>query len=424
MLCYWSEHNKITTKSLQVQYLASFVKTRYGTDIYEWHRIASKSYSYIGMTEAAAKACQAAMLAKYTRNFLQWYNENGTYVGRYSTVCVANVSMNGDEGGLWEVSIDVNEDQMQYSDYYLRGIPYHLFDLGLDYDESPAEGGYLRISNVWRENSRLYLSYEHDIASFDRTSSSFHIEQSTDGGATWTAKAPTSHTDGQMYFNSTAWAAGLIRLRWGDSLISNAEQTPSREYADTLLLAAPYYQTVGTEDSRWRVQFLQDFANFDSSGLTIEARSASADSWVDITSQCDIAGDRVSLPYSSSTAMFQLRATYSGVTATSHNYASFFNVAIALDATVESNQVTTCDMDFTHTLGDTFSASMLSVGYRDSHGGRAFGSDALTITGDGADRTVAFSVGNQILGTSMELSATLKYDGCAVGTATATVHRS
>lgn len=195
MFYSWSNENKITTKSLQIQYTGSYTKTYAGNRIYEFHRLASKDYEYVGMTEAAAKACQDAKLNQYTRKFVEWYNQNGNMSRIREFKCVADVSMDSDGDGLWTVSISVNEDQRQYFPAVdVNDIPYSLFDTTLDYDEEPAEGGYLRMSTVWRENQRLYIAYQQDIAGFDRAN--LVAQNSTDNGTTWTNLTPSSSTAG------------------------------------------------------------------------------------------------------------------------------------------------------------------------------------------------------------------------------------
>lgn len=69
MFYSWSDANKITSRELQIQYTSSYSGMYYGSPCYEFHRIATKEYRYVGMTEAAAKACQDAKLAQYTRLF-------------------------------------------------------------------------------------------------------------------------------------------------------------------------------------------------------------------------------------------------------------------------------------------------------------------------------------------------------------------
>ena len=287
MLNYWAKKNKVTTKALQVQYVSSFSRRYHSVDVYESHRIVTKSYSYIGMTEAAAKACQAAKLAQYTRTFIQWYNANGVWKGssNQKIQCVANVSMNQDDGGLWSVSIDVNEDQQQYSTWI--PIDYDLFDYSLDYDEDTPAGEMLCISNVWRADSKLHVAYVQDISGFSTTSALFHVEQSTDGGTTWTAATPSSSTAGLLTFVADTWTPGLIRLRWGDSVLSNAEPTPADQYANTLTLYTPAYSS-----GAWRMRYAQDIRDFSPSSIVVFASTDGGATWTDITESCTVT-DRI-----------------------------------------------------------------------------------------------------------------------------------
>ena len=361
---YWSDENKVTHRGLQVQWLSSVVGYRYALPIYQFQRIATKSYSYVGMNEATAKACQDAKLAQYTRNLRQWYTDRGVYKPMDKTVCVASVTMSHDSGGMWSVDIEVNEDQTQYYDSAVA--PSWLFDLSLDYDESAPYGLFLRVSNVWRENNRLYLQYQQSIPGFDRTSSKFVAQNSTDGGATWTNITPSSSTDGLMYFISSAWDSGLVRVVW-DGTASNAVETPATQYTYTLSLGNPYIQVVGTDEATWRAQFIQDFANFVPSGLSVESRATSADSWSDITAQCIISGDRVVLP-GDRDDVFQVRIKYSGVTSNAVTTAAgMISVYGTADVTVTNNQVDVVSLDITQTILDGYFTMMMVVDLDGAH---------------------------------------------------------
>lgn len=426
LISYWGEQNKVTHRALQVQWLMSVARTINNTPIREYHRIATKSYSYIGMNEATARACQEAKLAQYTRTFVQWCNERGSIVMLESRRCVANVVMSHGDGGPWNVDIDVNEDQLQYADSVSPDIPYYMFDLSLDYDEVAPTGQMLRISEVWRTNARLYVAYQQAIDGFDRTSADFVAENSTDGGATWTDITPTSSTDGQMYFNGGAWADGLVRLRWGADVVSNVEQTPAREYLETIDLSAPYWQVVGTDGGAWRAQFAQDFPNFDQSALVVETKPNAAAAWTRIDGECDIYGDRITTPYTDRQTAFLMRIYYDGHTShTVSNLYYFLVLDSNLDVTVESNQVTTVVLTFDNKLGEDFDATKVSVKYMDAHGTRTFSGSGVIVSDGGGDIwTATISVGNVILGTSMTCYATLVYDGTEVSTISKAVHRS
>ena len=90
------------------------------TRMYEMHRYARKSYRYVGMTYAAAQACEAAMIAYYTREALVpqvWDSWNGMWIndtsGAHPKICTAEVSVEHQEDGAWDVIIHVNEDDVR-----------------------------------------------------------------------------------------------------------------------------------------------------------------------------------------------------------------------------------------------------------------------------------------------------------------------
>lgn len=424
MFYSWSDRNKITSTELQIQYTGAYSATRNSIPVYEFHRIATKEYRYVGMTEAAAKACQAAKLQQYTRKFTQWYNENGGYSKMRQFICVADVSMDSDEDGLWTVNISINEDQLQYyAAMDVTQIPYWLFDQTLDYDEEPAEGGYLRISSVWRENARLYIAYEQNIEGFDRTSNQFLAEHYDAEENAWFVMTPTSSTQGQMYFNSGAWQQGLVRLRWGNYIVSNSEQTPETEYENTLVLySPPYWQIVGGVNGSWRVQFEEDFPNFNPDDMVIEARMPDEENFTDITTECVIEGDRIITPYITETSPFFLRATYNGVTSNVvDNMFAMFEVN-GVTATKNNNLVDVVTVSFSTTL-ENVDTTKFTVKYSDHwYNDKIFYNESLTINDDGeGNYTASFNVGNQIYGSSMQITTKLRYSGTQVGQATTTI---
>lgn len=305
MLNYWDNSNKITTKGLQVQTFTSIVRTYNLQPVYEARRIATKSYSYIGMDEAAARACQAAKLAQYTRVFTRWTNENGTYytIPRTEEKCVAAVSLDCDDADVWSVLIDVNEEQVQYG---RDVIP--PFDTSLDYDEDAPSGAYLRISSAYREQGKFCLAYEQSgIKNFAKAN--LVVENSADK-TTWTAATPSAHTDGLITFNAQAWENKWYRLRWGDTIISNMCAPADIEHARSLSLTEIGYNTAF---GAWVVGYSQDFANFDKNRLSVHAASIGG-AFTDITDQCRISGPTVVTPYTSDSASFRIYVAYDGVT--------------------------------------------------------------------------------------------------------------
>ena len=86
----------------------------------EHHRRARMSFRYVGMTKAAAEDCKAAMLAAYTREFKmslwdgttmggEWYDDDA------GEMPMAEVAVNHNDDGSYDVVVNVNEDDMRMS---------------------------------------------------------------------------------------------------------------------------------------------------------------------------------------------------------------------------------------------------------------------------------------------------------------------
>ena len=316
LLHSWGEFNKVTNRALQVQWVSSFIGVINAASVYEYHRIATKAYSYVGMDEATAKMCQSAMLAQYTRVYTQWYTQRGAYRTSRRVECVASVSCDHDSAGLWNVNIQVNEDQLQYYPGYLPDpAASGLFDLSLDYDESTPAGACVHLAYADLSTSRV-LSLHYAASVPDFTTADIHAEGSTDGGVTWTEATPYSVTADVITL--VTWTPGLYRLRYGAAaagIVSNALATPAVPYEDTLSLATPYYWYYpATQEGRWSVQFFQDFANFNAALLVTEYRATADGAWTDISAACVVQSDRIITPYTEKATAGQFRATYKGVT--------------------------------------------------------------------------------------------------------------
>lgn len=81
MINGYSDNNKQTQTGLQKQYnyeAKFFVIKDNLYSVYRVTRHATKQYSYVGMTEGAAKTCVTAKIAQYTKTHKGWkltYNE-------------------------------------------------------------------------------------------------------------------------------------------------------------------------------------------------------------------------------------------------------------------------------------------------------------------------------------------------------------
>lgn len=88
----------------------------------EYHRVARKTYKYVGMTEDAAKSCAADMRTLYTRTvrYQKWDPTAGT-MGDWEIVQATGTEMSAEivarhvAGDMWETTISVNEDSVFFS---------------------------------------------------------------------------------------------------------------------------------------------------------------------------------------------------------------------------------------------------------------------------------------------------------------------
>lgn len=136
--------NKVTHTALDVRYEAG--DFTWGalpgglTSPREVHRYATKSYSYVGMTLAAAKTCAAAKRNKYTRTRKYWTFETDHFVYHAATRCQADISVVHDDGDCYHVDINVNEDDMVCLIGSLPSDLKTLFNLDdVHYDEGDTE---------------------------------------------------------------------------------------------------------------------------------------------------------------------------------------------------------------------------------------------------------------------------------------------
>lgn len=110
------------------------------TTAYELHRRARKSYRYVGMTEDAALACKADMIALYTRDYKEssWDGGAGNFIdGDAGRMCMAEISMNHNEDGSYDVVVNVNEDDVRtrlHAPSYIDVKTYFADESGRDYD--------------------------------------------------------------------------------------------------------------------------------------------------------------------------------------------------------------------------------------------------------------------------------------------------
>lgn len=124
------EANRVVDTALKVVYTSAWVSGNWGwvsanasgfyAHMWEHHRYATKRYRYIGMTEQAARACQAAMIKLYTREirFSEWLGSS--MGGGWATVTgghqlLADIEMSRNDDGSWDVYVSVAEDDVRMS---------------------------------------------------------------------------------------------------------------------------------------------------------------------------------------------------------------------------------------------------------------------------------------------------------------------
>lgn len=79
--------------------------------VYVWHKeqIDTERFSFVGMTKAAAEACQAAMVTQYTKSKQIPTISEGSIVLTWIIQCVADIKAVRTSGHMWQVDVDVNE---------------------------------------------------------------------------------------------------------------------------------------------------------------------------------------------------------------------------------------------------------------------------------------------------------------------------
>lgn len=125
MLTTWTSANRVISEALTSTFDRS-LKTIMGgngnwCDYFVYRRVRTMSYSYVGLTEAAAKACASALNTKFNRRYSPyvWDADNriwttGSLDGRDQIFrqCGTAKPMHG-EGHVWSVAVQLNEDLSQ-----------------------------------------------------------------------------------------------------------------------------------------------------------------------------------------------------------------------------------------------------------------------------------------------------------------------
>ena len=127
LLTTYGAHNRVEEQSLNVRYSKIRISGMWswesislsGSYTYMWecHRYATKSFRYVGMNKATANACAAELKTALTRSIRvslwngdvnggSWSRENG------GTNLMSDVTVNHVAGNMYEVQVNVNEDDV------------------------------------------------------------------------------------------------------------------------------------------------------------------------------------------------------------------------------------------------------------------------------------------------------------------------
>ena len=119
LLNYFDSRNRVTSQGLVTVYQTLRDTTSQSAPYYQYTRIRTKNYSYVGMDKATAARCVKAMLEKYTRRYRMWRFVNGywrqilTQDGLYTDLVASVVPTKG-VGSMWDVQVQVNETAIIY----------------------------------------------------------------------------------------------------------------------------------------------------------------------------------------------------------------------------------------------------------------------------------------------------------------------
>lgn len=118
-LNYYDDRNKVENQLLNTQYQYEFLEPYGYTPMTKITRIRTKTYSYVGLSKTTAKECVKAKQQKYTRRYYYWQQRYGIWEMQKVTSnsylqLVASVQATRQEGELYNVEIQVNEECVAY----------------------------------------------------------------------------------------------------------------------------------------------------------------------------------------------------------------------------------------------------------------------------------------------------------------------
>lgn len=129
-----SATNRVTHAALAIRYAVSS-KTK--TEKWEVHRYTTKSFSYVGLTEAAAKTIAENIAAGLKRTYYIWQENDEWELEHISVQLMQDeVVAVHDSGPMWRVDVNVNEDDMHYVDNIANDLSLAGWPSGGNYHET------------------------------------------------------------------------------------------------------------------------------------------------------------------------------------------------------------------------------------------------------------------------------------------------
>lgn len=129
-----SSTNKVTHTALAIRYA---VASKTKTDKWEVHRYTTKSFSYVGLSEGAAKTAAATIAAGLKRTYYIWQeNDEGELEHISVQLMTDEVAAVHETGPMWRVDVNVNEDDIHYVDDIESDLSLAGWPLGGNYHEN------------------------------------------------------------------------------------------------------------------------------------------------------------------------------------------------------------------------------------------------------------------------------------------------
>ena len=134
--------NLVVHSALSIRYA---ITSKTDTDEWEVHRYTTKSFSFVGLTESAARSVANTLATSSSqgllRDFYIWKKGDDDKMEKMRVQMMTDeVAAVHDEGSMWRVDVNVNEDDVYYIDED-------------DLSDAPSSWGFPSGGNYWEPSS-------------------------------------------------------------------------------------------------------------------------------------------------------------------------------------------------------------------------------------------------------------------------------